>query len=99
MAKRFLAAVVAVLVGGCATADPKAQDVRVTSNVEAVRGCEFLGNVSAMTGWGGAAGGLGARNIEQTLKQRTHDKGGNVVFIVSQAGSRGTGEAYRCASK
>jgi hypothetical protein len=84
---------------GCATATPQAQLVRVTNNPDVVRGCEFLGNVKAMSGWGGsAAGGLAARNIEETLKQRTHDLGGNVVYIIQNETSRGTGEAYRCAA-
>lgn len=82
---------------GCVSASPQAQNVRVTSNSDVVKGCEFLGNVKAMSGWGGsAAGGLAARNIEETLKERTHKLGGNVVFIVQNAESKGTGEAYRC---
>lgn len=88
-----------VILSGCATASPEAQNVRVTSNPEVVRGCEFLGNVKSMSGWGGAAAsGLAARNIEETLKQRTHDLGGNVVYVVRNEGSQGSGEAYRCAN-
>ena len=82
---------------GCVSASPQAQNVRVTSNPDVVKGCEFLGNVKAMSGWGGsAAGGLAARNIEETLKERTFKLGGNVVFVVQNASSKGTGEAYRC---
>src|ERR1041385_3096681 len=81
----------------CVSASPEAQKVRVTSNPDVVRNCEFLGNVKAMSGWGGPAGsGIAGHNIEETLKQRTHDLGGNVVFVVGNAGSKGTGEAYRC---
>lgn len=94
-----LALVLFALVG-CATASPEAQNVRVTNNPEVVRGCEFLGNVKAMSGWGGSAGsGLAARNIEETLKERTHKLGGNVVYLVANASSKGTGEAYRCVTK
>jgi hypothetical protein len=89
----------ALLVFGCVSANPEAQKVRVTNNPDVVRGCEFLGNVKAMSGWGGSAGGgIAAANIEETLKERTHALGGNVVFMVANASSRGTGEAYRCPS-
>jgi hypothetical protein len=87
-----------IVLSSCATASPEAQNVRVTSNPDVVKGCAFLGNVKAMSGWGGAAGsGLAARNIEETLKERTHKLGGNVVYIVGNQGSRGSGEAYRCS--
>ena len=89
--------VLALLAASCVSASPEAQNVRVTNNPDVVRGCEFLGNVKAMSGWGGAAGsGLAAHNIEETLKERTYKLGGNVVYVVGNAGSKGTGEAYRC---
>ena len=82
---------------GCVSASPEAQNVRVTNNPEVVRGCEFLGNVKAMSGWVGSAGsGVAARNIEETLKERAHKLGANVVYVVNNASSKGTGEAYRC---
>ena len=74
----------------------------MTSNPEVVRGCEFKGNVQAMSSWG--SGGVGARNIEETLKERTHELGGNVLYVVStpegntMIGS-GSGEAYLCPVK
>jgi hypothetical protein len=82
----------------CVSASPDAQNVRITNNPEVVRGCEFLGNVKAMSGWGGSAGsGIAARNIEETLKERAHKLGANVLYVVGNAASKGTGEAYRCA--
>ncbi|MGZ5445014.1 MAG: DUF4156 domain-containing protein [Thermoanaerobaculia bacterium] len=89
--------ILAILSSGCVSASPEAQKVRVTSNPDVVKPCEFLGNVKAMSGWGGAAGsGVAASNVEETLKERTHKLGGNVVYVVGNEGSRGSGEAYRC---
>ncbi len=86
-----------VLVTGCVSASQEAQKVRVTNNPDVVKPCQFLGNVSAMSGWGGSAGsGIAAHNIEETLKERTHKLGGNVVYLVANQGSKGTGEAYEC---
>jgi len=88
-----------LLLAGCVTARPEAQRVRVTNNPEIVRPCEFLGNVRALSLMG--SGGIGRHNIEETLKQRTHELGGNVVYIVDQTSGRedigsGIGEAYSC---
>lgn len=96
--KKSLAGI-CLLLGACVTASPQAQKVRVTSNSEVVRDCEYLGNVRAMSGWG--SGGIGRHNVEETLKERAHQMGANVVFIVGQASGResigsGTAEAYRC---
>jgi hypothetical protein len=86
-----------ILLGGCVSASPDAQKVRVTSNSDVVKNCQFLGNVKAMSGWGGPAGsGMAGHNIEETLKERTHKLGGNVVFLIGNQGSKGTGEAYKC---
>lgn len=99
---RILSALLSLLTLACVSASPEAQRVRVTSNPDVVRQCEFLGNVRAMSGWG--SGGMGRNNVEETLKERTHALGGNVVFIGSEASGReaigsGTGEAYKCASQ
>lgn len=89
--------VAVVLVTGCVSASPEAQKVRVTNNRDVVKPCQFLGNVTAMSGWGGSAGsGVAGHNIEETLKERTHKLGGNVVYLVGNQGSKGTGEAYKC---
>ena len=97
MRKRWIVLILAL--AGCVTARPDAQKVRVTNNPEIVRPCTFLGNVRAMSILG--SGGLGRHNIEETLKQRTHELGGNVVYVVDQASGdeeigSATGEAYLC---
>ena len=88
---------------GCLTARPAAQGVRITTNAEVVRGCTFLGNVRANSGW---TGGLGQRNVEETLKDRAHDMGGDTIMIAtsnydsgSQAIiSQATAEVYLCTT-
>lgn len=85
------------LLFACVSASPEAQKVRVTNNPDVVHGCKYLGNVKAMSGWGGPAGsGIAANNIEETLKERAHKLGANVLYIVGNAGSKGSGEAYLC---
>jgi hypothetical protein len=49
--------VASVLLVACASLTPAGQRVRVTANPDVVRGCEFVGNVKANSGWGGPAGG------------------------------------------
>jgi hypothetical protein len=52
-----------------------------------------------MSSWG--SGGVGSHNIEETLKERAHELGANVVYVVSRTeggeliGSA-SGEAYLC---
>jgi hypothetical protein len=67
--------------------------VRVTSNAEAVRGCNLLGPVIG-------TGFYGPDDAIAILQNKTAEMGGDVVFVVVQPG-RGTGargEAYRCGS-
>lgn len=88
-----------LLVGaGCVTVSPEAESVRVTSNPDVVRGCRFLGNVDATSGWGGSAGtGLAQSNTEKALRNKTAKLGGNVLFLVA-SGIHSSGEAYACSS-
>ena len=82
----------------CVSLSEKGTHVRVTGNPDAVKGCEFLGNVKATWGWGGGAGtGLAGSNTEKTLQNKAADLGGNVLFVVS-SGIHASGEAYRCPS-
>jgi hypothetical protein len=89
----------AALAVGCISASPAAQNVRMTSNLEVVHGCKFLGNVRATSGWGGHAGtGIAGHNTDVALREKTAKLGGNVVFVV-QSGIHAAGEAYRCPSE
>lgn len=81
---------------GCISTSPAAQKVRITNNPEVVRGCKFLGNVRATSGWGGPAGsGIAAHNTEAALREKTARLKGNVVYVVA-SGVKATGEAYKC---
>jgi hypothetical protein len=80
----------------CVSTTPAGEKVRVTANPDVVKGCKFLGNVKATSGWGGSAGtGLAGSNTEKTLQNKTAALGGNVVFVVS-SGIHASGEAYAC---
>lgn len=82
----------------CVSTTAAGSRVRVTSNPDVVKGCEFLGNVKATSGWGGSAGtGLAGSNTEKTLQNKTAELGGNVVFVVA-SGIHASGEAYRCGT-
>lgn len=85
-----------VMIVACVSTTPAGEKVRVTSNSDVVKGCKFLGNVKATSGWGGSGGtGLAGSNTEKTLQNKTAELGGNVVFVVS-SGIHASGEAYRC---
>lgn len=85
-----------VVLLGCVSTTPGGERVRVTSNPDVVKGCKFLGNVKATSGWGGSAGtGLASSNTEKTLQNKTAALGGNVVYVVA-SGIHASGEAYAC---
>jgi hypothetical protein len=88
--------VAALLLAGCVSVSPEGEEVRVTSNPDVVKGCKFLGNVKATSGWGGPAGtGLASSNSAKTLRNKAAKLGGNVVFVV-ESGIHAEGEAYLC---
>lgn len=97
MPKRVLGILgLATMIASCVSTTTAGGNVRVTGNPDVVKGCAFLGNVRATSGWGGSAGtGLAASNTEKTLQNKTAALGGNVVFVVS-SGIHSSGEAYRC---
>ena len=91
-----LSFLVAITASGCVSLSASGQQVRITSNPEVVRECEFKGNVKATSGWGGSAGtGLGTSNTEKTMQNQAAELGGNVLFVVS-SGVHASGEAYAC---
>jgi hypothetical protein len=88
--------IIFLLLASCVSTTPEGAKVRITSNPDVVKGCQFLGNVKATSGWGGNAGtGLATSNTEKTLQNKTAELGGNVIFINS-SGIHATGEAYKC---
>lgn len=94
------------VLAGCASLSPGGKRVRVTANSDVVRGCEFVGNVKASSGWGGPAGGnIGEDQVQTKMQNETAELGGDVLFITSnKAGgyggsSRGIGEAYNCKNR
>jgi len=85
-----------ILLPACVSISQKGAQVRVTNNPDVVKGCQFLGNVKATSGWGGSAGtGLAGSNTEKSLQNQTANLGGNVMYVVA-SGIHASGEAYLC---
>jgi Domain of unknown function (DUF4156) len=82
---------------------PAAQKVRVTTNVEVVRGCKFVGEVKASDRMNGGMFGQDAaeENTYRRLKNRAAQIGGNVVLLnrasTGYSGATARGEVYRCS--
>jgi uncharacterized protein YbjQ (UPF0145 family) len=93
-------------VTGCVTTrlSPAAETVRLTTNPEAVRGCELVGDIDASDRMqGGMMGQMAAEeNANRRLRNKAVEMGANVVLVgqstTGMSGSRVRGEAYRCAA-
>lgn len=102
--KRIAFATLLAALSGCVTTrlSSEGEAVRVTSNSEAVQGCEYIGEVRASDRMNGGMLGQGAaeENTLRRLKNRTAEMGGNVVLLTTanagMAGASTLGEAYRC---
>jgi hypothetical protein len=88
---------VLLLVCACTSTSPAGEKVRVTSNPEAIKGCELLGPVKGSSGWGGAAtANVSENNSMNALRDNAAKMGANVVLMVSSGTTRKEGEAYKC---
>lgn len=98
----FFLVALTVIFTGCATRlSPTAKTVRVTSQIEIIEKCIYLGQVNASSIWGGyALTGLGFESAMNELKNKVAEMGGNVLLtqIVSNTlgGTRMIGDAYKC---
>lgn len=102
---RALIAVVLVLMcTACVTTKltPAGQSVRVTSNPDAVKGCQLLGPVVGKDRMNGGTMGQGAaeENAHRRLQNAAAEMGADTVLLVTvdtgTSGSIQRGEAYRC---
>lgn len=101
-----LIAIVAVLsLSACASLTPKGATVRLTTNPDVVKGCQYLGEVRGTDRmWGGLAGqGVAEDNAETRLRNKAAAMGADTVFLnissTTTSGSKQKGEAYRCADR
>lgn len=93
-----------IALAGCAPKFAPASDgkpVRTTSNPAVVEKCEFLGNVSAYSGWGGSmAQGVGEANSTSKATRKAAAMGGDTILISTQnvgtSGATLQGEVFRC---
>jgi len=102
----------AALALGCTTAlTPAASRVRITTNPEVVRTCEYRGDVAgnstsynaalwSLSGWYGVQPSATDRyNAEAELRNRAGAMDADVVFINTKDQYRILGEAYQCAHR
>jgi hypothetical protein len=100
--RRLISLVGLALLGGCASMTPAGEQVRVTTNPEIVKGCEYLGEVKGADHmWGGAFGqGAAEKNAHKRLKNNAAEMGADTVLLATDhtgfSGSVKRGEAYRC---
>lgn len=85
-----------IALAGCAPKFAPASDgkpVRTTSNPAVVEKCEFLGNVSAYSGWGGSM-------AQGKATRKAAAMGGDTILISTQnvgtSGATLQGEVFRC---
>jgi len=93
-----------MLLSGCVTTTltPAGGKVRVTGNPEAVRQCQFIGEVLGRDRMNGGMMGQSAaeENANRRVRNRAAEMGANVVLLVTDttgfSGSVKRGEAYKC---
>jgi hypothetical protein len=91
-----------IFLAGCATTlSNQGALVRVTNQSEDVKTCNYLGQITSSSGWGGfAATGLGFESAMNELRNKAGAMGANVLLtqVISNTmgGTRMIGDAYIC---
>ncbi len=86
----FLVAVAVCLVGCTSSLSTAANEVRVTSNPESVKGMTYIKTIHHRS----LAGGLlfdGSKNAMNKVRNEAAEAGGKTVYIVSESGSNMSG--------
>jgi hypothetical protein len=82
--------------------DEVVADVREADD-EMVKGCEYRGDVTASSGWGGLAQGMGQSRSRNSVIKRAAQKGATHLVWSRQAsglgGANASGRAYKCEPK
>lgn len=88
--------------GGCAvTPSREALSVR-DADAAMVTGCQYVGNVTGTSGWGGLASGAGIANARNEARTQAATLGANFVVWESLQNSwtpTVDGDAYRCVNR
>ena len=97
-AMRFML-VLPLMLMGCATApSPQAVAVR-DADQKMVESCEFVGDVTGASGWGGIAASVGTKNAQNEARDQAAGLGATHVVWSALAGGWSpsvSGKAYRC---
>lgn len=75
------------------------EGVYVTNNASLVQSLQFVGDVSASSGWSGLAEDIGIKNAQKSLVKKVRTLNGNVVLITESSTDWGVkikGKAYVC---
>ena len=94
-----------ISVSGCATTlSNKGALVRITNQLEEVKNCKYLGQVTSSSSWGGfAATGVAFESAMNELKNKAAEMGANVLLtqVISNTmgGTRMIGDAYFCKNQ
>ena len=98
--KHFAILALTIALAGCATLSSGGERVRVVRNANTVRDCRSLGEMEAMSGWGGLfAGAAGLESNMRQLRTETASRGGDTLFILTERATfvpHTIGEAFRC---
>lgn len=89
-----------VAVSGCAMTPSRAALSVHDADVRMVATCQFLGDVTGNSGWGGLAAGTGEQNAQTEAREKAARLGAtNIVWSNIQGGwaTSTSGKAYRCA--
>ena len=93
----------AVLLLGCTVSlTPQERNIRVTSDANAVKGCEYKGTVKGMDNWGGPLADSRQRAIDKMVRS-AYLLGGDTVFqrniYIAYNEFHALGEAFDCSRK
>jgi hypothetical protein len=90
---------------GCTSLTPQGSSVRITSNPDVIKGCEYIGEVkgSDRMGGGWSGQGLAESNAHKRIKNNAAAMGADTVLLVTDqtgfSGSVKRGEAYKCGAQ
>ena len=97
--RRFLLLPLLLVAFGCASRLSEQGLLVKEATAEQVKNCEFLGTVTASSGWGGLAANAGMQSVVNQLKNKAGQLGSTHIVLNYVAGGytpTGTAAAHRC---
>ena len=95
MKRIIILIVLYIFLASCASVSTQNEKVRVTSKLDMIEECEYMGQVESSSMLVNVrAGGVAFNNAMHELKSEAKKMGANVVLISTQSNTNG--EAYKC---